>query len=66
MGQTLFCVHPTEMRNAKPLVGGTKNVKLDRVDALSPDLIIANKEEIFPKRKRVPCAKFWSFFYGFH
>ena len=45
VGQTLFCVHPTEMRNAKPLVGGTKNVKLDRVDALSPDLIIANKEE---------------------
>lgn len=45
VGQTLFCIHPVEMREAKPLVGGTKNVKIDRVHALNPDLIIANKEE---------------------
>ncbi len=45
VGQTLFCIHPIAMRDAKPLVGGTKNVKIDRVDALYPDLIIANKEE---------------------
>lgn len=45
VGQTLFCIHPQEMRKVKPVVGGTKNVKLDRVDALEPDLIIANKEE---------------------
>ena len=45
VGQTLFCIHPAEMRDLKPLVGGTKNVKIDRVDALNPDLIIANKEE---------------------
>jgi ABC-type Fe3+-hydroxamate transport system substrate-binding protein len=45
VGQTLFCIHPQEMRKVKPVVGGTKNVKLDRVDALQPDLIIANKEE---------------------
>lgn len=45
VGQTLFCIHPVSMREAKPLVGGTKNVKIDRVHALNPDLIIANKEE---------------------
>jgi ABC-type Fe3+-hydroxamate transport system substrate-binding protein len=45
VGQTLFCIHPQEMRKLKPVIGGTKNVKLDRVDALQPDLIIANKEE---------------------
>jgi ABC-type Fe3+-hydroxamate transport system substrate-binding protein len=45
VGQTLFCIHPSAMRDVKPLVGGTKNVKIDRVDALNPDLIIANKEE---------------------
>ena len=45
VGQTLFCIHPVAMREAKPLVGGTKNVKIDRVHALNPDLIIANKEE---------------------
>lgn len=45
VGQTLFCIHPQEMRKVKTIVGGTKNVKLERVDALEPDLIIANKEE---------------------
>lgn len=45
VGQTLFCIHPTHMHQAKPIIGGTKNVKIDRVDALQPDLIIANKEE---------------------
>lgn len=45
VGQTLFCIHPQEMRKVKPVVGGTKNVKIDKVDALQPDLIIANKEE---------------------
>ncbi len=45
VGQTLFCIHPEEMHKIKSVVGGTKNVKLDRVDALEPDLIIANKEE---------------------
>ncbi|MCB0795923.1 MAG: ABC transporter substrate-binding protein, partial [Flavobacteriales bacterium] len=40
-----FCVRPEEWFRTKARVGGTKQVHLDRVRALDPDLIIANKEE---------------------
>lgn len=45
VGITKFCIHPTEWFRNKTRIGGTKDVKLDRVSALAPDLIIANKEE---------------------
>ena len=45
VGVTKFCVHPADGVAAKPRVGGTKQVYLDRVEALRPDLIIGNKEE---------------------
>jgi len=45
VGVTRFCVHPAGWTDAKQIVGGTKNVRLDRVAALAPDLVIANKEE---------------------
>ncbi|MES2559586.1 MAG: helical backbone metal receptor [Bacteroidota bacterium] len=45
VGQTLFCIHPAEMFEVKPRVGGTKNFKQDKIAALAPDLIIGNKEE---------------------
>ncbi len=45
VGRTKFCVHPKEALRAIPKIGGTKNVNFDRVLALQPDLIIANKEE---------------------
>jgi len=45
VGITKFCVHPESWRDTKTIVGGTKNVKLEVVDSLKPDLIIANKEE---------------------
>lgn len=45
VGRTKFCVHPKEALQAIPKIGGTKNVNVDRVVALKPDLIIANKEE---------------------
>jgi ABC-type Fe3+-hydroxamate transport system substrate-binding protein len=44
-GITKFCIHPEHWFRNKVRVGGTKDVKFDRVKALSPDLIIANKEE---------------------
>jgi ABC-type Fe3+-hydroxamate transport system substrate-binding protein len=44
-GITKFCVHPESWFHNKPRIGGTKAVDLARVDALRPDLIIANKEE---------------------
>jgi ABC-type Fe3+-hydroxamate transport system substrate-binding protein len=45
VGITKFCVHPEHWKETKTIVGGTKNVRLDLVDSLKPDLIIANKEE---------------------
>lgn len=44
IGTTHFCVHPPAA-SEKAKVGGTKNVKSDRLRALKPDLIIAAKEE---------------------
>jgi ABC-type Fe3+-hydroxamate transport system substrate-binding protein len=45
VGQTLFCIHPPDMHQVKPRVGGTKKVQFDKIARLVPDLIIANKEE---------------------
>ncbi len=45
VGITRFCVHPGSWFQSKTKVGGTKNFQLDKIDSLSPDLIIGNKEE---------------------
>ena len=45
IGLTRFCVHPADWKGRKAIVGGTKQVRVDRVRALAPDLAIANKEE---------------------
>ncbi|PAP78878.1 hypothetical protein BSZ37_19870 [Rubrivirga marina] len=45
VGLTRFCVHPEGWNERKQIVGGTKNVRVDRVRELAPDLVIANKEE---------------------
>lgn len=42
---TKFCVHPKYLRKEKVIVGGTKNVNLEKIKALDPDIIICNKEE---------------------
>lgn len=44
-GITKFCVHPAHLRKEKEVVGGTKQVKLEKIRALKPDLILCNKEE---------------------
>lgn len=44
-GITKFCVHPPSWRKDKIIVGGTKTLLFDRIEALQPDLIIGNKEE---------------------
>lgn len=48
-GITKFCVHPSEAKEDKVIVGGTKNPRLERIEELHPDLIIANKEENRPE-----------------
>jgi ABC-type Fe3+-hydroxamate transport system substrate-binding protein len=45
VGLTKFCVHPSNLRNDKVVVGGTKNIHIDKIASLQPDLIICNKEE---------------------
>lgn len=44
-GITRFCVYPPEVHISVPRVGGTKSIDIERIEAIKPDLIIANKEE---------------------
>lgn len=45
VGLTRFCVHPAEWREEKTVVGGTKQLTDGAAEALTPDLVLANKEE---------------------
>lgn len=45
VGVTKFCVHPPGLNRPDRRIGGTKNVHVEQVDALAPDLVIACKEE---------------------
>ncbi len=49
VGITKFCVHPPGLIRRKVVVGGTKSVRLDKVETLSPDFILCNKEENTPE-----------------
>lgn len=44
-GRTRYCIHPADRVASIPVVGGTKKIDIETVAALSPDLIIAEKEE---------------------
>jgi hypothetical protein len=45
VGRTGFCIHPWETVRRIPRVGGTKNVKLDRVRELAPTHVVVNVDE---------------------
>lgn len=45
IGITKFCVHPTHWFKTKTRIGGTKQLHIEKIKELKPDLIIANKEE---------------------
>lgn len=45
VGITKFCVHPYHIKATKKVIGGTKKVHYEKIKLLSPDIIIANKEE---------------------
>lgn len=51
-GRTRFCVHPEQKVASIPIIGGTKNPRLDKIHQANPDLIIANKEENRPQDVR--------------
>jgi ABC-type Fe3+-hydroxamate transport system substrate-binding protein len=45
VGVTKFCIHPLIARQNKAVVGGTKNLQLEKIAAQNPDFVLANKEE---------------------
>lgn len=45
IGRTRFCIRPENRVQDIPVVGGTKNPRIDKIRDLKPDLVIANKEE---------------------
>ncbi|NCD70148.1 ABC transporter substrate-binding protein [Mucilaginibacter agri] len=45
VGVTKFCIHPATGVAAKAKIGGTKQLDIEKIKSLQPDLIIANKEE---------------------
>ena len=45
VGITKFCIHPYNLRKSKTIVGGTKQVNIEKIRALQPDVILCNKEE---------------------
>jgi ABC-type Fe3+-hydroxamate transport system substrate-binding protein len=45
IGITKFCIHPDEWFKSKTRIGGTKQLHIQKIKDLQPDLIIANKEE---------------------
>lgn len=45
VGVTKFCVHPFHLKATKTIIGGTKQINIAKIQALQPDIIIANKEE---------------------
>ncbi|HUB98621.1 MAG TPA: helical backbone metal receptor [Solirubrobacterales bacterium] len=45
VGRTGFCIHPWETVRRIPKVGGTKDVKLERVRELAPTHVVVNVDE---------------------
>ncbi|MFN3453848.1 MAG: ABC transporter substrate-binding protein [Pseudobdellovibrio sp.] len=45
VGRTRFCIHPEDKVKSLPVVGGTKNLDLEKIKELKPDLVIFDKEE---------------------
>jgi hypothetical protein len=45
VGRTGFCIHPWETVRTIPKVGGTKDVKMDKVRELEPTHVIVNVDE---------------------
>ncbi len=45
VGKTRFCIHPAELVNNIPQVGGTKALQIDKIISLRPDFVVVDKEE---------------------
>lgn len=58
VGITKFCVHPESWFRTKTRVGGTKQLNLETIRSLKPDLVIANKEENLKEQVEAMAAEF--------
>ena len=58
VGVTKFCVHPEHLRKKTTIIGGTKNLRMDVIRQLQPDLILANKEENVKEQVETLAAEF--------
>jgi len=45
IGITKFCIHPEDKAKQKIKIGGTKQLNINIINELNPDLVIGNKEE---------------------
>lgn len=45
VGITKFCIHPNSWFRNKERIGGTKDIHIEKIRALQPELVIAGKEE---------------------
>jgi ABC-type Fe3+-hydroxamate transport system substrate-binding protein len=59
VGRTGFCIHPRDTVKRIPKLGGTKDVKLDKLRALAPTHVIVNvdenRKEIVDELARLGC-----------
>lgn len=58
VGITKFCIHPPILLQSKQHIGGTKNINLNKIRSLAPDLIIGNKEENDQKQVELMMQEF--------
>lgn len=45
VGRTGFCIHPKELLEAIPKIGGTKDVNIDKIRRLAPTHLVVNIDE---------------------
>jgi len=45
IGITKFCTHPADKFKSTAKIGGTKQLDIEKIKSLEPDLVVANKEE---------------------
>jgi ABC-type hemin transport system substrate-binding protein len=45
VGRTGFCIHPSEIVQDIPKVGGTKDVNIDKIRKLAPTHLVVNIDE---------------------
>lgn len=45
VGRSRYCIHPEDRVRDIPIVGGTKDIRWDRVREARPDLLVLDREE---------------------